>query len=442
MSAFRRARPTPALAAIALFIFIAPLLVGQDTGKTIRHHRVQEQDPDASRLAEAEAAIEKRDYPAAEALLEAYLRNHDDNYAAWYDLGFVEHSLGKPDASIAAYRNSVERKPDIFESNLNLGLALAEQGRDEAEPFLRAATRLAPATGTSDGPKRAWMALGRFLETKKPDQAVAAFQQAAALDGRDAQPHLAAGTLLEKLDRLAEAQSQYRQALDATPDSADALVALSNLLMRQKRFPEAESLLNELVRLRPQDAGAHLQLGRMLAIGGKTKEAIGQLEAGLKLDPRDEPARRDLADLYAETSQLSQAEALYRTLIGEKPDEAGLHYGLGRVLLKEKKFSEAEKELEGAIARKPDLGEAYGDLAVAANENHDYALAIKAADERAKYLPETPLSYFLRATAYDHLRELKLAAKYYHEFLDTAGANYPDQQWQATHRLVAIEPKR
>lgn len=52
------------------------------------------------------------------------------------------------------------------------------------------------------------------------------------------------------------------------------------------------------------------------------------------------------------------------------------------------------------------------------------------------------MSYFLRATAYDHLREMKLAAKYYHEFLNAAGTNYPDQQWQAKHRLIAIEPKR
>lgn len=429
--------------AVALWFPVAgPLAAGQDTGRTVRHHRVPEDDSDAARLTEAESAIEKRDYLAAEGLLDTYLDRHPENYAGWYDLGFVEHALGKPDRSIAAYRNSVERKPEVFESNLNLGLALAEQGRDEAESFLRAATRLQPATSTSAGQKRAWMALGRFLETRKPEEAVAAFNQAATFDARDAEPHLAAGPLLEKLNRTSEAENQYRQALQAAPDSADALVGLSNLLMREKRFPEAETWLAQLIRLRPQDAGAHLQLGRMLAAQGKTKEAIGELEAGLKLDPKDAPARHDLADLYAESSQLDRAEALYRALVEEKPDEASLHHGLGRVLLKEKKFSAAEAELGRAVALKPNLGEAYGDLAVAANENQEYARAIQAADERGKYLPETAMSYFLRATAYDHLREMKLAAKYYHEFLNAAGTNYPDQQWQAKHRLIAIEPKR
>ena len=90
---------------------------------------------------------------------------------------------------------------------------------------------------------------------------------------------------------------------------------------------------------------------------------------------------------------------------------------------------------------KPDLGPAYGDLATAASENKNYELAIKALDARAKFLPEIPVGYFLRATAYDHLRDFKNAAVNYHLFLDSAKGQYPDQEWQARHRLIAIEPE-
>ncbi len=48
------------------------------------------------------------------------------SYVGWFDLGFVENALGNVDASIAAYRKSVAAKPDVFESNLNLGLQLAK----------------------------------------------------------------------------------------------------------------------------------------------------------------------------------------------------------------------------------------------------------------------------------------------------------------------------
>ena len=95
-----------------------------------------------------------------------------------------------------------------------------------------------------------------------------------------------------------------------------------------------------------------------------------------------------------------------------------------------------------AVKLKPDWGAVYGDLAFAANENQNYPLAIKALDIRAKYLPEVPVGYFLRATAYDHLRDYHQAAANYHLFLQVANGKYPDQEWQARHRLITIEPKK
>jgi len=427
---------------LALFFALVPAAIAQNSGKIVRHHKVQEQDPAADQLAEAESDIEKRDYANAELLLKKYLEAQSENYAAWYDLGFVYHELGRREESIAAYRKSVSAKPYVFESNLNLGLALADARKPEAEQFLRAATKLNPSSNAAQGHVRAWMALGGLLESAKPEDAIAAFQQAAKLDPKNPEPHVEAGALLEKQQKLGDAEMEYRQALNVAPDSADALAALSNLYMREKRFGDAQASLKRLVELRPNDAGAHFQLGRMLAIAGNNEGAISEIETGLKFDPADHRAQRDLADLDAESGKYDQAAQMYATLLNSSPTDWDLHLGLGRVLLKQKKFAEAEQELMKAAQLKPDSGETYGELAVAANENKDYPLAIKAADLRAKYLPENPMSYFLRATAYDHLRDAKQAARYYHQFLEVAGGKYPDQEWQATHRLIAIEPKK
>jgi tetratricopeptide (TPR) repeat protein len=64
--------------------------------------------------------------------LKKYLETYPASYSAWYDLGYVYHGLGKSEDSIAAYRKSVVAKPDVFESNLNLGLALADAGQSDA----------------------------------------------------------------------------------------------------------------------------------------------------------------------------------------------------------------------------------------------------------------------------------------------------------------------
>ncbi len=428
------------------FIVILGILLeaasgAQSTHTTVRHHKVEDQDPAAAWLTEAEADIEKQDFAGAEPLLKKYLDAYPESYSAWYDLGYVYRGLGRKDEAIAAYRKSVASKPDVFESNLNLGLALADTKQADAEDFLRAATKLKPSGNAAAGHKRAWMALGHLLEISKPNDAVAAYQQAATLDAKDPEPHLLAGSLLEK-DQPAEAESEYKQTLAIVPGNSDALTALTNLYMRQKRFPDAELLLRKLAVVNPNDAGVHLQLGRMLIIADKKEEAATQLEAGLKLDPRDEKAQRDLANLYSEMGKPAEAQQAYTTLLSSHPDDAGLHHGLGRVLLKQKKYVDAEQELLKAVQLQPNLGDAYGDLAIAASENKDYAMTIKAMDMRAKYVPETPISYFFRATAYDHLHDSKQAAKYYHQFLETAAGKFPDQEWQATHRLIAIEPKK
>jgi hypothetical protein len=40
------------------------------------------------------------------------------------------------------------------------------------------------------------------------------------------------------------------------------------------------------------------------------------------------------------------------------------------------------------------------------------------------------------------LRDYRKASENYHRFLEVANGQFPDQEWQAKHRLIAIEPKK
>lgn len=432
---------TAVLTTVPLFLGL-PLatvcLHAQTSHPTVRHHRVEDTDPTAAKLTQAEDAIAKQDYATAEPLLKQVVADRPADYAAWYDLGFLYHALGRSDESMEAYKKSVQAKPTVFESNLNLGLELASADKPEAEQYLRAATKLTPTSHPAESRTHAWIALGHLLQHRNPEEAVYAFRQAAVVSPKDPEPHLLAGAALEQL-KNPEAEQEYQVALSLDPNSTDALTALTNFYMVQHRFPDAENLLRKLVILHPNDPAAHIQLGRMLAIAGKNDGAIAEMQSGLKLDPTDKKAQRDLADVYFGTKKFAEAAQIYSALLLNSPNDADLHYMLGRSMLQQKKFADAQGELEKTIQLKPDFGEAYGDLALAANSNKDYPLTIKALDSRAKHLPENPLTYFLRATAYDHLRDVKDASKYYHEFLNISGGKFPEQEWQAKHRLIAIE---
>jgi tetratricopeptide (TPR) repeat protein len=409
------------------------------------HHIQVEDDSSPSQppeLTQAESAIDKQNYAAAEPLLRKLLEREPASYVGWFDLGFVENALGKLDESIAAYRKSVAAKPDVFESNLNLGLQLAKTGQPDAEQFLRAATHLKPTSHVAEGQYRAWLSLAETIGKTKPEEALAAYQHAAALQPKEAEPHLAAGPLLEREDHYAQAEQEYKLALALDSRSTDAVMGLAEIYMRGRRFPEAEEYLRKLLATNADSAAVHIQLARVLAAEGNTKAAIPEMEAGVKLAPGDESALGELGNLYGSDGKNDLAEAVRRKLLAGHPNDAELHRELGQDLLRQKKFQEAQQEFTLAVKLKPDFGIAYGDLAFAAGENKDYPLVIRALDARVKLLPEIPITYFLRASAYDHLRDFKNAAANYHLFLKTANGQYPDQEWQAKHRLITIEPKK
>jgi Tfp pilus assembly protein PilF len=399
-------------------------------------------DDQPSDLARAEDAIRKNDFPAAEQLLKKAIEHDPKGYQAWFDLGFVYNRVGRTDESIHAYRQSVAAKPDVFESNLNLGLMLARSNNPEAEPFLRAAAKLKPTAHVEEGQARAWLSLGHLIENTKPDDALDAYQKAAALTPKDPEPHISAGLLRDRRKDYAGAEADYKQVLALDPQSSEAVIGLTNIYMKSSRFADAEPLLRQLSTARPDDGGLHLQLGRLLAAQGKKEDAIPEYQAALKLSPNDSDAQRDLADLLSESAKPADAEKMYRDLLKSRPNDAEVHHSLGEILLKQKQFPEAQQEFEAAVKLKPDFGAAYGSLAIAADENKNYPLAIRALEVRDKLLPPTTVGLFMRATAYDHLHDYKQASVYYHLFLDGAKGQYPDQEWQARHRLIAIEPKR
>src|SRR5258708_36295856 len=128
-------------------------------------------------------------------------------------------------------------------------------------------------------------------------------------------------------------------------------------------------------------------------------------------------------------------------VFGMRRNEAELHRRLGETLLPQKKFPEAQKEFLSAVKLKPDLGEAYGGLAFAAGENKNYPLVIHALDARSKLLPDVATTYFMKASAYDHLRDFKNAATNYRLFLNAANGEYPDEEWQSKHRRIAPKPR-
>ncbi len=274
-----------------------------------------------------------------------------------------------------------------------------------------------------------------------PVDPVKGLQAAVAANPNDPESHFRLGDALEKSGDVIAAESEYKKSLSLQAKNPSALGALAYLYSTQKRFADAETALRQFIALQPQDPKAHVQLGRLLFSSGKNDEAVKELTAALGLAPSDPGTLMQVAQIYSSNQMYAQAEPQFAALTRIVPNNPESRYGHGVVLLQLKNFPAAQLELQRAVSLQPDLKEAYGDLAVAAAENKDFAMSVRALDARARYLPESAGTYFLRATSYDHLKQFPRAADNYRKFLAADSGKSVNQEWQAKHRLVAIEKK-
>ena len=394
----------------------------------------------AAQLSQAEAAMDHEQWPDAEAILRKLTAANNKDTQAWFDLGYTMHAQGNYSEAIAAYRAAVLSQPQSFECNLNLGLMLAHEHRAEAVTVLENTVLLKP---TGEHPQqalaRAWSALA---EVREPDAkaVLAARSRAAELDA--SLPNLLAlSVAFERVGDAAAAEQEARKAASLAPGAPEPQAVLANLYMRAKRLPEAEAALRKVLAARPNDEDAHFQLGRVLSAEEKYEDATPELQKALALRGSDWEAVRELAFVCAQRKKWPEAEAQYRALTAQFPGDAEAHDGLGAALMAQLKYAEARDEFILALQRKPAAGDTWGRLAMALAGNQQYEAAIKAMDERHKYLVETPSTYFLRATYYDHLRQYPEAVQNYKAFLAISNGQFPDEEWKARHRLIAIEPE-
>ena len=430
------------LAVTLLFFAVTAFVLGQDTHRTARHHPPVEQTTSTAStlLDRAEGLLAKGDYSAAQPLLKQATEKDPKSYQAWYDLGYCEQALNHRAEALSAYKKSLEISPKIFETNLNVGLLLANSGeRDQAISYLRTATELQPASHPERGKQHAWLALGKLQLSSKPEDAEQALAEAAKLNPADPEPHMLLGDLYQNANKLELAKTEYQRALTGSQEEtrAQALRGLVNIAITSKQYGEAEKSVREYLAAEPSDSKAHLLLGRLLAAQQNNDEALEELgKAGEEGGPE---ALREKASLLTALNRDAEALPIYRQLLEKDSSDAELRYEYGRALMHQHHWPEAQGQLLTAVKLNPNLQSAYGDLAVTASENQNYELALKALDIRTKLLGDNPGTYFLRATALDHLRRYPEATESYKQFLAAANGKYPDEEWKARHRLIAIE---
>jgi predicted Zn-dependent protease len=437
----------PHLLAVSLLMFSTlPTLAQLPAGTTdATQPQTQKQDP---LLTQANEALEKQDYPTALKLLTTLTEKSPNDPHLLYDLAFTQDALAETQTQITTaettYRRAIVADPTYFDPHLALGLLLARSGK----LTLAHAELLQATTLTPDNPllkARAYRALARIDQTTNPALASDELLSALKLSPETPDDILLSGELAEASGDPTAAEAAYRRLLAADPQNHDATAALTHLLLHQQKPDQAEALLTAALAKDPDNPTLNAQLASLYDKQGKPDQALPIVEKLHATHPEDPSITRLLARLYSRSQQYDKAEPLYATLITSSPQDPTLLDDDADVLIRLKKFAEAEALLKRAVAKpdafpsKEDLGNAASHLAFAASANNDPLVTLQALTLRATVLPNSPSSLFLGATAHDKLHHTKQATDLYKQFLTVANGQFPDEEWEARHRLIALE---
>jgi Flp pilus assembly protein TadD len=128
--------------------------------------------------------------------------------------------------------------------------------------------------------------------------------------------------VLLRLDRLQEAETHMRAALQLQPDEAEAHSGLGAVLARQGRHSEAIDAYRDAIRLRPTLAVAHANLGVALAAEGRSTEATTSLLQAITLEPEQPRWRYRVAILLEAQGRRGEAIQQLQAALRIDPDDA------------------------------------------------------------------------------------------------------------------------
>lgn len=218
----------------------------------------------------------------------------------------------------------------------------------EARPAIRLAKA---AIARGDHPADAYLTLGVVYDKRGyPDDAMAAFQQAIALDPRHRDALHWAAVLYRRRGDLVREYQMRKQAYEAHPDDREASRDFGDLLIdRLGDIHQAKAVWEQALRERPESPYAMERLGQVEDFLGDRARAIELFQGALRLDPKSESAQARLGRTLIDAGRAEDAVTLFRGAVDRAPDEPLPHGNLAMAYSNLFRYPEAVQELERAM---------------------------------------------------------------------------------------------
>lgn len=253
--------------------------------------------------------------PKAAAIMLAQRKSPESSAAIDFVLANLQFQNGDTADAVASYEQALAKFPDFRRAHKNLGLL-----RVQLNDFDGAIRHLTRAIELGDRDGRSYGLLGYSYVSK---------------------------------ESFLSAESAYRNAVLAQPDSKDWQLGLARSLLAMEKHKEAAALFSELIEKNPQDATLWmLQANAYLGLDQPMAAAVN-LESVRMLGKADAESLALLGDIYMNEGIADLAKDAYLEVV--RKDEAGTRFKAAQraaeLLYRAQSYSEASDLLQSIEQR-------------------------------------------------------------------------------------------
>jgi tetratricopeptide (TPR) repeat protein len=226
------------------------------------------------------------------------------------------------------------------------------------------------------------LGLGLF-ESQKFKDAIPPLQRSITIDSTVLRPHLLLASLFTRLGQPADAEPEWRAALEIDPASGLALHGLSQLLIARKAWTDEIILLHD-VKL---DEDLAIDLAVAYAQDGQPVDAIVTAEKAMESFPNSIKLSNALVALYTRVSRTFDAQHLAEKTYQAHPDDVSVQTSYLRTLVINGDWGPAKPVSAKLLAEEPHAYDTLYLNGVMERQAGDYAAARDHLTEAAAIRP-------------------------------------------------------
>lgn len=282
-------------------------------------------------------------------------------------------AAGRTDSAVMILENILDHSPTSIAALKELASARFRMGEVQ-----KAHTLATEAAARAAGDPEVLCLLARTsLLSEKVEQAVAALDQALAIDPAHPEASKLKATILAQRGDRQAAEKLLRHGLENHPDDPDLLAALSATYLESGLAAPALELSQQALELAPDRADLLALVGEQLAELGDNEKALGFIERAHLQEPANAVYLIRLADAQAGAGELTEAHRTAKRGIALFPNLLSAWASYVRIMIFRGEAQSALAEFVPVAKRHPDRTAALLTLAATYRIAGDPAQALR-----------------------------------------------------------------